>query len=253
MRLGDYFKNKRVLITGASSGIGAALAIQMSKWDTHLVLVGRNEGRLAEVAGKCGQNTALICGDLRDSSVINRIQKSAEAAPMDIVILNAGTASYDIDGSFDATQFNELITANVTTMAHCVQAVLPSLMKSRGQLALMSSLAAYGGLPKSSGYGAGKAAVRLLAQSLDLDFRHLGVPVTCICPGFVQTPLTDQNRFPMPFLIDVDSAVICIAKGLKSRSHEIHFPKRLSLLLKLVMSLPAAWQYQLLRWATARL
>jgi short-subunit dehydrogenase len=253
MTLGDYFKSKRVMITGASSGIGAALAVRMSDWGADLVLVGRNQERLTEVAGKCVGNTTLIFGDLAVPEVISEIRNSAQTSRLDIVVLNAGTAAYDYSGTFNANQFKMLIESNLTTMVNCIDAVLPSLMRSKGQLALMSSLAAYGGLPNSSGYGAGKAAIRLLAQSLDIDLRHLGVPVTCICPGFVKTPLTDRNSFPMPFLIDADSAAIRIAKGLTGQAHEINFPKRFSMILKLLMSLPAAWQYHLIRWSTSRM
>jgi len=253
MTLGNYFNSKRILITGASSGIGAELAVQLSKLGASLILTGRNQERLAEVRSRCRGTTETIWGDLLQTDVIERIRTACDDGDLDLAILNAGTAHYENAGVFKAETFNVLIQSNLVTMVNCVEAVIPSLIRCKGQLALMSSLAGYGGFPQSSGYGAGKAAIRNLAQSLDLDLRPVGVPVSCVCPGFIKTPLTDQNRFKMPFLMDCEAAAEVILNGLQSQRHEIHFPKRLSLLLKFVMSLPASWQYRLLLRTTRSL
>lgn len=250
MTLGDYFKSKRILITGASSGIGAEIAIVLSQLGAKVILLGRNQERLLRVAAQCAHETECIVGDLCDKTVIEHLSKVCESGPLHLAILNSGTATYETPGQFKASAFNALMQANVGTMVDCIEAVLPSLIKHHGQLALMSSLAAYGGMPQASAYGAGKAAIRVLAQSLDLDLRPLGVPVTCICPGFVRTPLTDKNSFEMPFLIEAKTAAKIIVEGLAKQKHEIHFPKRFSLMMKFMMSLPASWQYHVIRGLT---
>lgn len=251
MKNGNYFKGRRVLITGASSGIGAALAIRLAPDVDRLILTGRDEGRLNAVSAQCHTTVRCVVGDLTDGSTIAHLTICLEDGPLDIAILNAGTASYQGQGEFDAEAANELIRANLSTVIACTGVVMPKLRQSNGHLVLMSSVAGYAGLPTAAAYCASKSAIRTLAQTLDLDFRHLGVPVTCICPGFVRTPLTDRNRFPMPFLISVEQAVDRIVEGIVSRRHEVHFPKRLSLILKMVSSLPASWQYRLILWATS--
>ena len=243
MTRGDYFKGKRVLITGASSGIGAALARDLGQAGAVLLLHGRDVTRLQTVAEFAITTPRVILGDLCDPDTVTQISNVINETGLDIAILNAGTSNYNSGDHFDAAHFWSLMEKNVKTMVDCAERCIPTLLHSHGQLVLMSSLAAYGGLPQSAGYGASKAAIRILAQSLDIDLRSKGVAVSCVCPGFVKTPLTDQNRFSMPFLMLVDSASRTILDGIQHKKHEIHFPKRFSLLLKVIMSLPASWQH----------
>jgi len=247
---GDYFKGRRVLVTGASSGIGAAVARLLARYGAVPILVGRDLDRLTMVAEACGPQTHFIAGDLTDPIFIQGLGERLNDFGVDIAILNAGIAAYDSDGDFSPHTCHRIFQTNVGAVVDCIGLVLPILKRTHGQLVLMSSIAGYGGLPHAASYCASKAAVRALGQSLDLDLRPLGVPVTVICPGFVKTPLTDLNQFSMPFIISDDNAATEIAVGIAERRHEVHFPRRLSLLLKLVTSLPAGFQYQLLRWAT---
>ncbi len=250
---GTYFKDKRVLITGASSGIGAATAILLSRAGANLVLTGRDEDRLNAVMSQFSGTVERVVGDLTDPAVIDRIRHIADRDRLDIAILNAGTSHYNAGDGFDVVAYHRLMQANLSTMMDCVAAVLPALLRSSGQLALTSSLAGYAGLPQAAAYCASKAAIRATAQSLDLDLRPKGVAVSCICPGFVKTPLTDRNTFQMPFLIDSTDAATRILWGLQTKAHEIHFPKRLSWIMKLLTSLPAGLQYRVFRISATKL
>lgn len=250
---GNYFNKKRVLVTGASSGIGAALARHLDRQGARLILTGRDRSRLAKVVDPLTPTVETIVGDLRQPEVIRQLSDFVSHDGLDLAILNAGTSHYNSGDGFDVAAYHRLMADNLTTMVDCIGAVLPALIRSRGHLALTSSLAGYAGLPQAAAYCASKAAIRATAQSLDLDLRPKGVAVSCICPGFVQTPLTDKNTFQMPFLIDSDRAAGEILKGLSKQSHEIHFPKRLSLLMKFLTSLPAALQYRIFRLSANQL
>jgi short-subunit dehydrogenase len=250
--MNPYFKHKTILITGASSGIGKALAEAFSDSSVTLILCGRNTQNLNQVAERCTGKTYQIYGDLEDPKTLSDLKSCLEALPkgLDIAILNAGTNAYITPEKFDGSLFKSLIKANLFTMIDCTETVLPFLMQSKGQLALMGSIAAYGGLPLSSGYGASKAAIRNMAQSLDVDLRSQGVAVSLISPGFVKTPLTDRNTFEMPFRVTPEKAAEEILKGLAQKSHEIYFPKGFTWLLKAISSLPASLQYWLISRAT---
>ena len=245
----DYFNEKRILITGASSGIGANLAQTLSKQNTKLILTGRNQSALAALAD--GQpNISYVIGDLLDPSTHTQISDAIQRlGGLDIAILNAGTNWFIEPNQFSPEAVKSLMRQNYDTMVDSIACCLPYLRQTKGQLVMMSSIAGYGGLPRAGAYNASKSALRILAQALDLELRPQGVAVTCVCPGFVKTPLTDKNDFEMPFILHPDQATARILKGISQKKHELHFPWRLSLLLKCVTSLPAAWQYHLLRMA----
>ena len=245
--MSTYFKDKTILLTGASSGIGASLAKLLSQQGAILLLCGRDTSRLQQVQETCGAQARMIQSDLTTQEGRDTLREASSNTCVDMDLLNAGTCVYLDADQFRADIFNQQLVDNVFTTAHCVEMVLPSLLSSKGQLVIMSSLAAYGGLTKASAYGASKAALRIMAQSLDLDLRPKGVCVSCICPGFVKTPLTDLNTFKMPFLLSTEKAGRIILRGIARQQHEIHFPLRFSLLMKVLTSLPASWQYHLLR------
>lgn len=231
----------RVLITGASSGIGARLAADYLADGWQVFGCGRNLERLVAMEGI----TPLVF-DATDREQVQSAGRSLEASlagnKLDLLILNAGGCEYIDDPlHFDDLLFERIVQTNLVSVGYCLSALLPQLSR-RGRLALMSSSATYMPLPRAEAYGASKAAVNYLAQTLaaslqgNRDTRDIGVSL--ICPGFVRTPLTDKNDFPMPMCIDVEQASAAIRKGLQLGVEEIHFPKRFTLFLKTLSLLP---------------
>ena len=241
-KINSHFKDKVIWITGASSGIGRALAISLSKIDCHLFISARSKEKLEETASQCtNKNIVVLEGDLKskktNQEIIQNINK--EFGHLDIAILNAGTCEYVDVEKFDSELFRRQIDTNFMSMVYGIEAVLPLLKQSKNaQLIGMSSTAAYLGLPRAEAYGATKAAIKNLFSALRVSLQPLHISASVICPGFVETELTKQNDFQMPALITSEQASNYILKGVADRKQEIHFPKRFSLMLKLIGSLP---------------
>ncbi|MFO1069869.1 MAG: SDR family NAD(P)-dependent oxidoreductase [Geminicoccaceae bacterium] len=223
------------LVTGASSGIGAALAIALATPGRTLHLGGRDESRLASVAERCRERGAAVDAttvDVRDRPALRRW--IAGAAP-DLLVANAG-----ISGRGDAPDRSaELVEVNVTAVIESVEAALPAMLgRGHGQLALMSSLAGYRGMPSAPVYCATKAAVRVYGDGLRAKLARDGIAVSVICPGFVATPMTAPNPFPMPLLMSPERAAGIILRGLARRRAHIAFPLRLRWAAGLLALLP---------------
>lgn len=236
------FQGRRVWITGASSGIGRAVALELAGRGARVILSGRNRAALEQAAGKCGAGAIPLPLDVTDRAA--NLQAAAaireRAGGLDIAVLNAGTCEYVEARRFDSGVFERVMQSNFLGMVYGIEAVLPLLRQSSSpHLVGMSSTVAYGGLPRTEAYGASKAAIRYMLASLRIDLLPERIPVSVVCPGFVRTPLTDQNDFPMPFRIEAEAAARCIADGIAARRHEIHFPKRFSLPFKLLALLPS--------------
>jgi short-subunit dehydrogenase len=239
-----------IWLTGASSGIGAALAKQLSHTGCQLIISARRKEALEAVAAECANHPTIIPLDVTDKTATKQvIQTIAEQFKrLDIVILNAGDCLYlDLD-SFDVTIFEKMIQTNFLSTVYGVAETLP-LLKQSGQphVVLMGSSVVYLPLPRAEAYGASKAAVQYFGNTLRIHLAPLHIPVTIIYPGFVRTPLTDKNDFPMPFLVDPNKASHEIIKGIIHYKPEISFPWRLILLLKTLSFLPLSWQVKLLQ------
>ena len=211
---------QHVLITGASSGIGAALARRLAEPDRRLTLLGRDTARLKAVARECAGTVETISVDVCDEHAMAEVMEGAFAAsPVDLVIANAGISGGDA---------RTLMAINVQGVVNTVEPAIPLLRAAgRGQLALMSSLAGFRGLPNAPAYCASKAAVRLYGEGLRGKLGQIGIRVSVICPGFIQTPLTANNPFPMPFLMSPEAAADRIVAGLAQNRARIAFPRRL--------------------------
>jgi len=223
-----------ILITGATSGIGKQLALDYQDQGHQVWAVGRNEKSLQELGAK-GMQTGQIDLTDRDQS----LEWFKTLNHIDLAILNAGNCEYIDLPEFDSSSVLRVMRANVESLAISIEGVLPLLRKNgSGRLAIVGSSAAYIPLPRAEAYGASKAAVAYMANSLRIDLKKEGIPVSLICPGFVKTPLTDLNDFDMPFRVSTKEASTAIRKGLKKGKSEIHFPKRFTFIMKFLSWLP---------------
>ena len=237
-------KKTIIWITGASTGIGAETALQMAKQGYTVAATARTEDKLNDLAKQAqafkGEIVAY-CGDVTKAKSMNDIVKSIEAeqGAIDIALLNAGTYFGDSGADFSAANFKKTFDINVNGIAHCLEPLL-KIFKSRGKghIAIVASVAGYRGLPKSISYGPTKAALINMAEALYMDCKPQNIKVQVINPGFVKTPLTDQNDFDMPMLMPVDDAAAALIKGLESNQFEFTFPWAFALILKTVGLLP---------------
>ncbi len=214
------FDPHHVLITGASSGIGAALARRLAAPGRRLTLLGRDAGRLAAVARGLVGSTETVSVDVCDQAAMTDVIEAAfTIAPVDLLVANAGISGGDA---------RQLIAVNVQGILNTVEpAILPLRAQGHGQMALMSSLAGFRGLPNAPAYCASKAAVRVYGEGLRGRLARFGIKVSVICPGFIDTPLTADNPFPMPFLMSAEQAAERIVRGLARNRARIAFPRRL--------------------------
>lgn len=223
----------RVLITGATSGIGFQLALDYRRAGWQVWGCGRDGERLLAL-GRHGITPLQFDG--RDASAVS--EAAAGLPRVDLVILNAGNCEYmDVAEGFDGALFARVIETNLVATGHALAAFLP-LLGAGGRLAIVSSSVSWLPLPRAEAYGASKAALDYLADTLRLDLAGKGIGVTLIRPGFVATPLTAKNDFPMPCLVTVEEASRAIMDGLTAGRHQIHFPRRFIWLLRLLGALP---------------
>lgn len=228
---------KRVLITGASSGIGQQLALDYARDGWDVLACGRDEQRLNALTAAFPtiRTIAFDMTNLADT------QQALDGVTADLVILSAGTCEYLDNGVVEAEIVRRVLTTNVIGPVNCLSVLLPQLANG-SHLALVGSTASLVALPRAEAYGASKAALAYFARSLSLDLQARNITVSLILPGFVETPLTARNDFPMPMLISVSQASEAIRGGLAKKKREIAFPLRFALLLKAVSVLPQSWQ-----------
>jgi short-subunit dehydrogenase len=218
-----------ILITGASSGIGAALALAYARPGVHLSLGGRNQGRLAEIAGQAaarGATTAMAAIDVRErEAVADWVTAADERAPLDLVIANAGISGGTHGGPESADQTRAIFAINLDGVLNvALPAISRMIARKRGQIAIISSLAAYRGFPGAPAYSASKAAVKVWGEALRGDLAPQGVRVNVVMPGFIKSPMTDANSFSMPFLMSAEKAARIIQRGLAADRARIAFP-----------------------------
>ena len=231
---------KKIWITGASSGIGKALAEKFSSEGYKVAVSARRREILEEMASK--ENITSfpldVTNDQEVQNVFNKIKN--EFNNIDICIFCSAVYNRKTEKEIDIEQIKKTVDVNFLGTVNCVKAVENYFKtKGNGQISIVSSVASYRGLPNSSGYGPSKAALTNFAESIYFDFKKYNVKIRLISPGFIKTPMTDTNEFPMPFIKPVEFAAEKIYSGLlNSSSFEIHFPKELTLFLKFLRILP---------------
>lgn len=242
---------RSILITGGSSGIGEALALEYAAPGVFLALTGRNGDRLEAVAAACRARGATVAArtlDVRDATALAAwLAEVDRAQPLDLAIANAGVSAGTGTFGESARQARDILSVNLDGVVNTVQAALDLMRpRRRGQVAVMSSLAAFRGFPGAPAYCASKAAVRVWGEALRGMLARDGIGVTVICPGYVKSRMTAKNDFPMPFLMDASRAAGVIRRGLAANRARIVFPRRLFAAVWLLALLPPGWTDPLL-------
>jgi short-subunit dehydrogenase len=237
------FANQVAIITGASSGIGWSLAKHLASQGCKVGLVARRRKNLVALTGeiaKAGGVAAYAPADVADhAALVEAIHTVAsQLGPVDLLIANAGVGAPTTISPFNVPDIEKMIRVNLLGVIYSIEAVLPGMLeRKKGQIAAVSSMAAYAGLPGESGYTSSKAAVNVFMDGLRIQLRGKGIAVTTICPGFVKTPMTDVNEFHMPWLLQADDTARRIVRALARKKKIFNFP----------------WQMRVLMWITRRL
>ena len=240
MQIHARYTHQTIWIIGATTGIGRALAEQLAREGATLALSARNASALTELAQQLGPHHTSHPLDVADSSAVSAAAQAIwDTHPqVDRVLFMAAAYTPMRLTQMDLAVATQMVTTNLTGALNLLHAALPKLIaQPHGQIALCSSVAAYTGLPGGQPYSATKAGITNLTESLYGELPcHINVKL--ISPGFVHTPLTAKNNFEMPAIITPESAARAIADGLLKTNFEIHFPKRFTLMLKLLQHLP---------------
>lgn len=237
---------RHILITGASSGIGAALSLLYATHGIHLSLHGRHSERLSEIAERArrqGAEVHICIGDITNEMEMDIwIRACDQRSSLDLVIANAGISAGTSGAYEEDKQVRQIFSTNINGVLNTIHPVLPLFtQRKKGQIAIISSLASFRGFGGSAAYCASKAAVRVYGEALRSQCLPFGVEVNVVCPGYIKTPMTDVNKFPMPFIMLAERAALYIRDGLESGKPRIAFPWTMYGLIRLLNALPEAW------------
>lgn len=237
--------NTNIVITGASSGLGAALAKAYATKGVTLGLMGRNRERLDRIADECvakGARAETGIIDVRDDEIMREwLEKFDGSHPTDLVIANAGISAGAGGQKESRKTVHDIFAINVNGVINTILPFIPRMQERKsGHIAIISSLAGLRGLPSCPAYSASKAAVRLFGEGLRGDLKKDGIIVSVVCPGYIETPMTDVNEFPMPFIMSADNAARIVMQGISKGRSRIAFPRRLYWPLWWLTCLPIA-------------
>jgi short-subunit dehydrogenase len=238
-------KGKCVWLTGASSGIGEALAYELARRGARVALTARRKELLENIAAKIATSHGeaySFPGDVLNLEQMKALVDSIETTmgPIDLAIPNAGTHVFSKPEQFDSGEYLSIMQLNFGGVLHCLEAVIPRMLqRGHGHVAPVASLAGYRGLPRAAAYGASKSALIHFLESIRFHLRPKGITISIVNPGFVKTPLTDKNDFFMPFLIEPEKAAKIICDGIERGKRAIAFPIPFSWIVGLGKFLPA--------------
>lgn len=238
-------------VTGASTGIGRDIVLQLAAAGVKVAASARSADKLQAL----GPNVLAIALDVTDPSAcraaVDRIE--SELGPIDLAVLGAGTYTPVAIDDLDPARFDHMMATNYMGVVNCLAALAPNMIARRsGHLSWIASVAGYIGLPKAAAYGPTKAALINLAESLYPEMRQKGVAVSVINPGFVETPLTSQNDFEMPFLMKPEEAARRTIEGLAAGRFEVAYPRRFVAILKAMRLLPYPLFFRLIARAVLK-
>jgi len=245
---------KTVWITGASSGIGLELARLMATKAAQVAVSARSAGPLSALAADQPGIVAKPL-DVTDAGAVSACVKELETQTggIDLAVLNAGVWTLMDSAELDLKAVRAGIEVNYMGVIHAIDALLPGMLaRGRGHIAIVASVAGYRGLPRAVAYGPTKAALINLAETLRLELEPRGITISVVNPGFVDTPMTEDNPFPMPAIISAEEAARRLLDGLERRRYEIVFPRRLVYALKLLRVLPNAAFFRVVRTFVTR-
>jgi short-subunit dehydrogenase len=237
----------RAIITGASTGIGRALAHELAKRGYDLALLARRadllEGLASEVRASGRQAVAIACDVLDAAAVRDAVQRAQTelGGTFDLAIANAGVSIPSHATKFKLDDAEQMIRVNVLGLMYLYDAIIPSMVEQgSGRFVGVASIAGLRGLPTSGPYSASKAAVQAFLEAARIELKPYGVGITIVNPGFVATPMTEKNRFRMPFLMQPGAAAVVIADGIERGLRVVEFPLPMSLLMRFVRYIPDA-------------
>ncbi len=249
----DTWRERRVWVVGASTGIGRAIAEALLARGARVALSARRAEPLDALRQAHPERVTVLPLDVTDAAQVHAAAQSMAArwGGCDLVLCVAGNYLPMRAWELDLAAARQLVEVNVMGVFNVVDAVLPTLLaQGSGGIGIVSSVAGFRGLPRSLVYGPTKAALINLAEALYLDLRGRGLSVHVINPGFVKTPLTDRNDFQMPALISAEEAAAQTLRGIERGAFDIHYPKRFTLLLKLLRLLPYRWYFPMIHRIT---
>ena len=237
----------RAIITGASSGIGLALARELARRGYDLALLARRAELLDELAAGVrarGRRAVAIPCDVVDGAAVRSAVERAQSelgGPFDLAVANAGVSIPGHASRFSLADAEQVIRVNVLGLMYLYDAVIPSMIEQRkGRFVGVASIAGLRGLPTAGAYSASKAAVQAFLEAARIELAPYDVGVTIVNPGFVATAMTEKNRFRMPFLMQVDEAAVVIADGVERGARVVEFPRPMSMLMRTIRYLPDA-------------
>jgi NAD(P)-dependent dehydrogenase (short-subunit alcohol dehydrogenase family) len=246
------------VVTGASSGIGAEVARRLVAKGFRVVAVARRASELAALAGAAAATGGTIIGiqgDVTDREAMKALVENVEQSygPIALAFLNVGTFFPDSEDDIGGDGFRKTFDVNVNGAINLIGPLVRAMKpRGRGQIAVNGSVAGYGGLPRAIAYSASKAALIAMCEALKFDLDKIGITIQLVSPGFVKTPLTAKNDFPMPFLIPVEEAGHRIVEGFETGGFEIAFPRRMAWMLKALNMLPYGAYFWLVSKTTGR-
>lgn len=243
------WQGKTVWITGASSGIGRCLSLKLADMGATVIASARSKEKLTELTKLSPQNIIALPVDVTNAAQIREVQNQLEnrVEAIDVAIFAAGVVEYENDLAFDEATYKKVFDVNFFGLVNSVAIVMPLLKKStfKPYIVGLTSLTVVIGFPRAEIYGSAKAAADYFLKSLRMDLPHQQFDISIVRPGFVKTPMTDVNDFPMPFIMSAESAAQRIIDGMNKRKMFINFPKRFYWILNTLSGMPTIW-YRLL-------